>query len=148
MSERSEIHYTELTRDMITPQIVHDLNKLLPQLTATASPVSKSLLRDLLFSGSRLFMAMSDDHVVGTIVLCRTVTLTGFKDWIEDVIVDTNHQRRGIGDHLMDMAEDASRQDDGRSINLTSSPHRGNARKMYGRRGYELRETDVFRKLL
>jgi len=45
----------------------------------------------------------------------------------------------------MDMAEQVARDRGAKSVNLTSNPDRGGARQMYGDRGYDLRDTGVFR---
>lgn len=140
-----ELRYTELTQSMMTPKFLADINHLLPQLSASASPCTQEWIEYLFDSGTRIFVAIDDERIVGTVLLAPMVILVGQKDWIEDVIVDNDYRRMGIASRLMDMAEQVSRERGAKSINLTSNPDRGGARKMYGDRGYQLRDTGVFR---
>jgi len=136
----------ELTEDDLDDSFiyVHDINQLLPQLAPAATPVTPEWLTEMLKSGTRLFVALDRDKVVGTVLLCTTLLLVGRKDWIEDVIVDRDYRGNGIASKLMDMAEEASRWQGAKSLNLTSKPERLAARKMYENRGYVLRKTGVF----
>lgn len=145
LSDTPEIVYGELTSNNITAEMVKDINHLLPQLSSSAKPVTMEWLEYMFDSGTRLFAAFGDGHIVGTVLLTPMVILVGQKDWIEDVIVDEKYRRRGISSKLMDMAEEASADRFAKSVNLTSQPHRGDARKMYEDRGYVLRDTGVFR---
>lgn len=142
----TKVQYLELTAEMITDQVVEDINRLLPQLTSGEASVTSDWLEYLFAAGTRVFVAAHDGRIIGTVLLCPMVILTGQKDWIEDVVVDEAYRRRGIASCLMAMAEPASAQGRAKSINLTSNPNRGHARQMYGDRGYELRDTGVFRK--
>lgn len=146
MNATDEITYLELQASDVTDFFVDDVNKLLPQLSGSAKPVTAEYLRNMLHTGTnRLFIAMHDSRIVGTVVLVHTMILVGSKDWIDDVVVDKDYRRRGISSKLMNMAEEASRRGGAKAVNLTSNPDRGGARKMYGDRGYTLRDTGVFR---
>lgn len=140
-----ELRYMELTKGMVTPEFLADINHLLPQLSASARPCTDDWLNYMFDHHTRLFVALDGARIVGTVLLSPMVILVGQKDWIEDVIVDDNYRRQGIASKLMDLAEQASREGGAKSINLTSKPDRGGARQMYGDRGYELRDTGVFR---
>lgn len=124
---------------------VDDINTLLPQLSKSARPVTTAWLSYMFDNGTRLFAALDNDRIIGTVLLVPMVIFVGQKDWIEDVIVDQNYRRRGIATELMEMAHDASRDCGTKSINLTSNPERGGARTMYEQMGYVLRDTGVFR---
>lgn len=140
-----ELQFRELTKEMMRPTYVDDLNHLLPQLSSSARPCTDEWLDCMFDSGTRLFVALDGDKIVGTVLLCTMVILVGRKDWIEDVVVDENYRRRNIATILMEMAHQASRERGAKSINLTSKPDRGGARKMYGDMGYQERDTGVFR---
>jgi GNAT superfamily N-acetyltransferase len=141
----TDLRYMELTRELVTPRHVDDINRLLPQLSSGARPCTEEWLNYVFDNNTRLFVAVDGDRLVGTVLLVPMVILVGQKDWIEDVVVDEDYRQRGIVSVLMDMAEQASRERSAKSINLTSSAHRGSARRVYGKRGYEVRDTDVFR---
>lgn len=127
------------------PSYVDDINILLPQLSSSAQPCTDEWLSGMFDSGTKLFVALDNDKIIGTVLLCTMVILVGRKDWIEDVVVDEKYRRRGIATVFMDMAHSVSRRRDAKSINLTSNPERGGARQMYGDMGYEVRDTGVFR---
>lgn len=141
----NQIEYRELTSADISAEMISDLNRLLPQLTSGAEPITEDWLDYLFGSGTRIFAAFDKGRVIGTVLLAPMVILVGQKDWIEDVVVDEAYRRLGISSRLMSMAETASRASDAKSVNLTSNPNRGGARKMYEDRGYVLRDTGVFR---
>jgi GNAT superfamily N-acetyltransferase len=140
------IRYTELNQISITDSIIADLNRLLPQLSPDAKPLTYEWLEYIFANKTRVFVAIDNNYVIGTALLCSMAILVGQKDWIEDVVVDKAYQGKGIASKLMDMAETASKQGSAKSINLTSSSHRENARSMYLKRGYKLRDTGVFRR--
>jgi GNAT superfamily N-acetyltransferase len=143
---QQKLQFTELQKEMMKRSYVEDINHLLPQLSSSARPCTDEWLNTMFDSGTRLFVALDNDKIVGTVLLCTMVILVGRKDWIEDVVVDDTYRRHGVATVLMDMAHQVSRERGAKSINLTSKPDRGGARKMYGDMGYEVRETGVFRK--
>jgi ribosomal protein S18 acetylase RimI-like enzyme len=78
-----------------------------------------------------------------TLVLNRVPT--GVRAHIEDVVVDESARGQGAGELLirtaLELAEDAG----ARSVDLTSSPAREAANRLYLRLGFEPRETNVYR---
>lgn len=140
-----ELQFSELRKNELTEQTVADLNRLLPQLSSETTPLTPSWLERIFDSGTRIFVATDGSRIIGTTLLCSMIILVGQKDWIEDVVVDKAYQGKGVASRLMDMAEAASKKGSAKSINLTSSSHRENARNMYLKRGYQPRDTAVFR---
>lgn len=136
--------YMELSKDSAT-NYLDDVNHLLPQLSSSASECTGEWLERMFDSGTRVFAAVAENQIIGTVLLVPMLGLVGQKDWIEDVVVDEQYRRQGISSKLMDMAEQASRERGAKSVNLTSKPDRGGARDMYEGRGYKLRDTGVFR---
>ncbi|MDP6633339.1 MAG: GNAT family acetyltransferase [Phycisphaerae bacterium] len=57
--------------------------------------------KKLAFGDGLLFVAVSDDRVVGTIM----AGYDGHRGWIYSLAVDRKHQRRGIGSQLLSHAE-------------------------------------------
>ena len=145
VSHISGVQLEELQATGTDGDVVADLNLLIPQLSGSAEPLTEEWLREVLDSGTRIFTAWHESHIIGTVLLCTMKILVAQKDWIEDVVVESEYQRRGIASQLMDMAEAASREGKAKSINLTSKPERHGARTMYGERGYVERDTTVFR---
>jgi GNAT superfamily N-acetyltransferase len=144
----STMRYREMEFADVTPTVIAELNRLLPQLTTSGAVVTPESLEDLFDAKTRVFAAFDGEHIVATVLLAYTVGFTGRKAWIEDVVTDESYRGRRISDKLMTLAEDAAREQLAKSVNLTSRPGRVAARTMYEGRGYTLLDTGVFRKSL
>ncbi|HEX8390469.1 MAG TPA: GNAT family N-acetyltransferase [Candidatus Saccharimonadales bacterium] len=142
-----DIAYRVLDEPIISDNDVFDINRLLPQLSSSAPRLRVEMLYDMRRTGTMIFIARdcTTGHIVGTVLLVPMKILVGQKDWIEDVVVDQDYRRLGIASTLMDMAEEVSRQRGAKSVNLTSSRERVDARRFYLARGYKIRESDLFR---
>ena len=73
---------------------------------------------------------------------------TGIRCIVEDVVVDSKLRGKGAGQKLMDAALQKAQEFGCDNINLTSSPDREAANALYKKLGYQIRETNVYRKLL
>jgi len=126
--------------------ILEAINKMLPQLSDSASTLSESALKELLSSpGTKLFVVAEGNKYYGMLVLASYMTLTGIKTWIEDVVVDKNSRGKGIGRSLTLHALDAAKELGAKALNLTSRPSRVAANELYKKLGFELRESNVYR---
>ena len=85
------------------------------------------------------------DRIVGSLTLAMFRIPTGYRAWIEDVVVDTAVRGRGIGDKLNRVALDKARDAGANTVDLTSRPSREAANRLYKRIGFEQRETNVYR---
>jgi ribosomal protein S18 acetylase RimI-like enzyme len=129
-----------------TTELLTGLNRLLPQLSSSAPPLTSDDLDAMVHSESAtLFVAMDDGVVVGTLTLVVFSIPTGRRAWVEDVVVDENARGAGIGRQLTVAAVEDARLRGVRSIDLTSRPAREVANAMYVKLGFELRETNVYR---
>ena len=129
-----------------TDKLVEDLNRLLPQLSSTAAPITMEFATRLVDSPElTLFVARSDAHVVGTLTLVTFVIPTGVRAWIEDVVVDKSARGMGVGEALTSAAISKARELGARSIELTSRPSREAANALYQKLGFVPRETNVYR---
>lgn len=146
----SNVTYRRLTPVDVAPVVLEQLNSLLSQLSTSAAPMSRDDLWRLLQeqTTTRVFAAFDGDCIVGVVLLTWNRILVGTKFWIEDVVVDERYRGRGICSKLMDQAEAAAREMGATKLDLTSRPARGSARGLYGVRGYEPRDTTVFRLML
>jgi ribosomal protein S18 acetylase RimI-like enzyme len=126
--------------------LLSGLNRLLPQLSTTASPMDAAGLAALVDSpASTLFVASDDGEIVGTLTLVIVPIPTGVRAWIEDVVVDEAARGGGIGEALTVAALDEARRRNVRSLELTSRPSREAANAMYVKLGFVPRETNVYR---
>jgi ribosomal protein S18 acetylase RimI-like enzyme len=70
---------------------------------------------------------------------------TGWRAWIEDVVVDETARGLGVGERLTMTAVDEARRRGVRSVDLTSRPAREAANALYQKLGFERRETNLYR---
>ena len=92
-----------------------------------------------------LYVARHDGAVVGSLTLVIFPIPTGWRAWIEDVVVDGESRGLGVGENLTMAAVDGARERGVRSIDLTSRPSREAANTMYQKLGFQLRDTNVYR---
>jgi len=133
---------TEPTRE------VHEaLVRLVPQLSASASPMTLDELTAIVASDAvKLLVARNDDgSIVASLTLAVFPTPTGMRAWIEDVIVDEEARGRGIGEALTAEALALARAAGARTVDLTSRPARESANRLYARIGFALRDTNLYR---
>jgi len=130
----------------VTEELLDGLNRLLPQLSSTASPLTFGDLEKIVSSTScHLLVARNEDVIVGSLTLVIFAIPTGVRAWIEDVVVDEGSRGAGVGEALSIAAIDEARRRGVRSIDLTSRPSREAANALYRKLGFELRDTNVFR---
>jgi ribosomal protein S18 acetylase RimI-like enzyme len=133
----------------VTEELLHGLNRLLPQLSSTASPLTIGDLERIVSSTScHLLVARNDDDIVGSLTLVIFAIPTGVRAWIEDVVVDEGSRGAGVGEALSIAAIDEARRRGVRSIDLTSRPSREAANALYRKLGFEVRDTNVYRYLI
>jgi ribosomal protein S18 acetylase RimI-like enzyme len=133
----------------VTEELLHGLNRLLPQLSSTASPLTIGDLERIVSSTScHLLVARNDDDIVGSLTLVIFAIPTGVRAWIEDVVVDEGSRGAGVGEALSIAAIEEARRRGVRSIDLTSRPSRAAANALYRKLGFEVRDTNVYRFLL
>lgn len=130
----------------VTDQIVNAFERLIPQLAPDcALPTKKDLEAIVNSDSTRLFIAEENDEILGTLSLVFTKIPTGVKIWIEDVVVDNAARGKGVGKQLMAYAIDHVKEQNIKTINLTSSPDRVAANTLYQTLGFKQRETNVYR---
>ena len=125
---------------------LHAINRLLPQLSPSAVPLSKFELQGIITSGStKLLFAQDQNVVVGALTLVLFKIPTGTRAWIEDVVVDSDNRGKGTGKLLIRHAIKLAKEMGAKTINLTSHPLRVPANRLYQKLGFEIRETNVYR---
>jgi ribosomal protein S18 acetylase RimI-like enzyme len=124
-------------------------NNLLAQLTTKKPEISISILKEIIRSENTvLFIAENDGEILGMLTLITIPIPTGIRCIIEDVVVDNKLRGKGAGQALMQAAEKKAKERGCENINLTSSPERAAANALYKKLGFEIRETNVHRKIL
>lgn len=132
--------------DQIDNGTVEAVRRLLPQLSASAEPLSAEQLQRIADAESTtVFAANIDGQIVGLLTLVVFTIPTGVRAWIEDVVVDEENRGRGAGNALVRAALDHAENLGARTVDLTSRPSRQAANAMYESLGFQLRDTNVYR---
>ena len=131
--------------NIVTEGIVNTFKKLIPQLSPNASVPSKSELEDIINSNNTIIILAEEDGIVGVLTLVFNKIPSGNKVWIEDVVVDNAARGKGVGEELTRFAIKYVANKGIKQINLTSSPERIVANKIYQKLGFIKRGTNVYR---
>lgn len=134
--------------EIFTEPLLAGINRLLPQLSSSAAPLTPESLARLLRREDTYIYIVPDAHgtpqAMATLCLCASPT--GTKAWIEDVVTDCDMRGRGYGRALIDHLCAEARRMGAKSINLTSRPEREAANHLYRSLGFEQRDTNVYRR--
>jgi len=132
----------------VTPELVQAFDRLIPQLSSSSTLPTEVELSELTASdATTLFLARSEDGpIVGTLTLCTFRIPTGVRAWIEDVVVDDAARGQGVGKALTQAALGEARRQGARTVDLTSRPSREAANRLYRALGFQLRDTNVYRR--
>ncbi|MGJ8762121.1 GNAT family N-acetyltransferase [Polaribacter sp. AHE13PA] len=132
--------------ETVNDHILKAFIKLIPQLSTSCILPNQKDLEDIVSSGNTmLFIAEENNNILGTLTLVFNKIPTGNKVWIEDVVVDNAARGKGVGEKLTQFAIEFTANKGIKSINLTSSPDRIAANKLYQKLGFIKRETNVYR---
>lgn len=133
----------------VSDEVIQAFNRLIPQLTPHVSPPSyKDLLEMAVSDSTFIFIAWIpnlDGKIAGMATLGTYRTPTGFHGWIEDVVVDRDYRRQGIGKALTEACLAQAKKLGLQEVNLTSRPAREAANQLYQVMGFIKRETNVYR---
>jgi len=135
--------------EQVNDEVVQAFQRLMPQLTSYSAPPTQEELVEMAQSGQVfVFLARDSDQdglIIGTATLGTFRTPTGLHGWIEDVVVDQDFRRQGIGKALTEACLDQARVMGLRDVNLTSRSARCAANQLYQAMGFIRRETNIYR---
>lgn len=131
----------------VTPALLAAMQALLPQLTGQPTTIDGAKLTRLLAApGITLLVARTDDgRIVGVATLVHFEIPSGSRVRIEDVVVDASARGQGVGAALTLAALRLATELGAINVDLTSSPHREAANRLYEQLGFERRVTNVYR---
>ncbi|MCO8128602.1 GNAT family N-acetyltransferase [Acidimicrobiia bacterium EGI L10123] len=134
----------------VTDELLAAFERLIPQLSSSSPPPSADELVDIVTSpATDLFLATDDDGtILGTATLVTFRIPTGRRAWIEDVVVDDAARGLGVGGALTQAMVDRAEELGCTTVDLTSRPTREAANRLYQREGFEVRDTNVYRRKL
>jgi ribosomal protein S18 acetylase RimI-like enzyme len=140
-----EVSVEEVTS--ASDEVVDALVRLLPQLSRSSGPPTLDEVAEMATSPATVLFAArdSDGRIVGSLTLAVFRIPTGFRAWIEDVVVDSEVRGKGVGSLLVRAAVARAEEMGARTVDLTSRPSRVEANRLYVALGFEPRETNVYR---
>jgi ribosomal protein S18 acetylase RimI-like enzyme len=135
-----------------TDELARAFARLIPQLSDTAVPPDRNALADIIAAPSNTVLLARDrangGQIVGTLTLVTFRIPTAVRAWIEDVVVDSSARDRGAAEALTEEAIRIAKLRGARTIDLTSRRSREAARRLYGKVGFAIRDTNVYRYVL
>lgn len=140
----------ELVTDT-SPELEEAFEVLIPQLSSSSAPMDLEQIESFLSQDAiDLFVYRGEDgetsgKILGMLTLVTFEIPTGWRAWIEDVVVDGDARGQGAGQKLVEAAIDLAKQRGAKTVDLTSRPSREAANRLYKRCGFDLRETNVYR---
>lgn len=138
---------------VITPttDVMDSLKRLTPKLGKNYKLLSDKDVEEI-FSSKNTFVFVARDteksRIVGMLTLLVFRIPYVRKGIIEDVVVDEEYRGQGIGEQLMEKALFMAGEKGVSYVDLTSSPTRTASNSLYKKLGFELRETNVYRKVI
>jgi ribosomal protein S18 acetylase RimI-like enzyme len=132
----------------VTAELVEAIAGLVPQLSSSSPPPSPAELAEIVESPATTLLVarLPEGEIVGSLTLVVFRIPTGVRAWIEDVVVDDGARGRGVGEALNEEAVRRAVEAGARSVDLTSRPSREAANRLYRRLGFEVRDTNVYRR--
>lgn len=137
----SEIHE-------FSPEVAEAVRKLVVQLDSHSQSLTDEDIKKIITSDATHLLLARDEEaqeIVGMITLVCYRIPYKMKGWLEDVVVDGQHRRKGIGEALMKKSIAVARELGVKTLDLTSRPERESANLLYMRMGFEKRNTNVYR---
>jgi ribosomal protein S18 acetylase RimI-like enzyme len=132
--------------ERVTQEVIDSFRRLLPILSSTATELSREQLEEIVQSQCLLIARdAASGSIVGSLTLVMFRIPTGLRAWIEDVVVDSAAQGKGIGELLTREAVAIASRAGAKSIDLTSRQSRAAAHRLYEKVGFSIRDTSVYR---
>jgi ribosomal protein S18 acetylase RimI-like enzyme len=134
------------TIHQVSDELVLALQRLLPQLSTSATPMDAGKLAQVIqHQAVTLLVARRRGTIVGMLTLVMFPLPSGQRARIEDVVVDEAARGHGAGAALTTAALRLAHQQGARTIDLTSRASRVAANRLYERLGFALRDSKVYR---
>ena len=135
--------------DTATPEVVDAFARLLPQLSSSATALTRKTLTEIIASPCNTVLLARDPsaggQIVGTLTLVIFRIPTATRAWIEDVVVDGAARGRGVGEALTLTAVKLAKARGAKTVDLTSRRSRQAAHRLYEKAGFQVRDTSVYR---
>ena len=132
--------------DEVNDAVVAAFAELVPQLSRSSSPpTAEELNKIVAHEASTILLASEGKTILGSMTLVLFPIPTGMRARIEDVVVDERARGRGVGEALNRRALAIAVNAGAKTVDLSASPSREAANRLYRRLGFVTRETNIYR---
>jgi GNAT superfamily N-acetyltransferase len=147
MSETNEIQIYLLTKDIIgAKDLLGSINDLLEVLSPGIEKIDSTRLDELLANPLfEIYLLELEGEIAGMASLHYMETLAKKSAWVEDVVVHPKHQGKGLGKKITQHIIEKAKRRGVKHVDLSSSPHRVAANRLYQKLKFEPRDTNVYR---
>ncbi|WP_271178292.1 GNAT family N-acetyltransferase [Leifsonia poae] len=136
---------TVYVADSLSGEDLAAIERLLPQLSSTATFDRARIESMIDHDGTDLIIAREGDRVVGMATLASFPLPTGVRGHLDDVVVDQELRGHGIARLLLEAVIELARERGLRTLDLTSRPSRESAIRLYESVGFERRDSMLMR---
>lgn len=131
-----------------SPEVVEAIAHFAPQFGKNYQQFTDDSLREIISSPQcYVFIAKYEPtkQIVGMIMenIYRTFYIK--KAYVEELFVDSNFRKMGIGSKLMHKVVENAKEYKAAYIDFTSKPNRVEGNSLYAKLGFQKRETNVYR---
>jgi len=127
-------------------ELLKSINNLMKILSPDLDRIDRKRLEELIANPLfELYLLEITGEIVGMASLHYMETLAKKSAWVEDVVIHPKHQGKGLGKKVMKHLVECAKKKGLKHIDLTSSPHRIVANKLYQKLKFKPRETNVYR---
>ncbi|MCJ7466000.1 MAG: GNAT family N-acetyltransferase [Maribacter sp.] len=132
-----------LQPDAVNKAFQKKISELYKQLNAN---IQQLPIKNILQDNENLIFAIcqEDDKLVGMAMMATYQVISGYKGIIEDVVVDENYRRKGIGRKLMERLLSEGKKGQLTEILLFSGHHRLPAINLYKSLGFVLKDSGLY----
>lgn len=129
----------------VTPNAYHakDLKNLFSQLTG--EKIESVDIKALQNAQQHYLVLENEGKAIGFgALISYHLPTIGEVGRLEDIVVDENYHGQGLGEKLVVRLVEIAKENNLQKIQLTSSPRRIAARRLYQKIGFEMKDTNVF----
>lgn len=135
----------KISENDIRPEEIDRINKLMLQLNPASPGLDFATIEKVMQDGFIFAARNKSGEIIGMASLIPVRKLFAFFGTVEDVIVDEKSRGLGLGRELTNKIIDKAKELQMTYLDLTSSPEREVANKLYQSVGFEKRNTNVYR---
>ena len=130
----------------VTTKALEEINVLIPQLSASAKPITYARLLEMIKNEQATTLVAKDGQKIigiGMVVIYNVPTEK--RAWLEEIIVDEAYRGQGLGEKISKELLEIARREKVSRVYLSSKPTRVAANKLYQKMSFEPKETNVYK---